>query len=66
MRVLTRKGRPSLVNRPIEKLFPLKVNNENVLDNCEQNKEQTELKVQENRNRRAAALDADFLRKIRS
>ena len=65
MKVLTRKGQPSLVNRPIQKLFPLEVNNENVLDNCEQNEEQTELKVQENGNRRAAALDEVFLIKIR-
>ena len=64
--MLTKKGRPSFVNRPIQKLFPLEVSNENVLDNCKQNEEQTELKVQDNRDRRAAALDADFLRKLRS
>ena len=61
VRVITKTGRPGTVKRPIQKLFPLVVQ-----DSVTNNEQPPEEQGQEGarRTRRTAALNADYIRLI--
>ena len=58
VRVVTKSGRPVLMKRPVQRLFPLEVSRGAEHEQPDQAAEET------GRPRRAAALNADFLRRL--
>ncbi|XP_068723639.1 uncharacterized protein [Montipora capricornis] len=61
VRVITKTGRPGTVKRPIQKLFPLEV--QDGVTNDEQSRQERR-QAGARRNRRAAALNADYIRRL--